>query len=408
MFLSLGLNVFSQQVDDFVFLESGYSHQSYYSFANEEVANVDNTDWDLAFDSDPLDVSIRINGQIGTELYVYQNGDISNWDESADTTGLSTWSQLYDSDFNWSEGAFNTNVDPSNTFDYGWGVYNPITHHVVGDSLYIIKLSDGSFKKLWIESMISNVYSFRYADLDGSNEVIETFAKSDYSTKNYGYYSIQNETAIDREPDAATWDILFTKYIGTYEPGVHYPVTGVLHNKGLLSSQADNVDVDAALWTDFTFSDTISIIGYDWKTFNLGDFTWAITPDQCFFVVDQEGLIWKIIFTEFIGSSTGEIDFLKEQVGMYVGIDELNTISEFTIYPNPLNNGNLTINFVNPTNNVQVKIIDLSGKQVYSERLATGGTEQSHRLDLNDLSRGVYLLSLENGESVVSKKLIIN
>ena len=94
MFLSLGLNVFSQQVDDFVFLESGYSHQSYYSFANEEVANVDNTDWDLAFDSDPLDVSIRINGQIGTELYVYQNGDISNWDESADTTGLSTWSQL--------------------------------------------------------------------------------------------------------------------------------------------------------------------------------------------------------------------------------------------------------------------------------------------------------------------------
>ena len=214
LFLSLGLNVFSQQVDDFVFLDGGYANQSYYSFANEEIANVDNTNWDIALDADPFGVSIRINGQMGTALYLYPNGDISDW-ATLDTAGLSTWTQSYDSDYNWEEGAFNQNVNPDNVFDYGWGIYNSITHHVVGDSLYVIKLSDESYKKIWIVSMISNVFTFKFADIDGSNETEVSFAKGTYAGKNYGYYSIQTEEEIDREPASDTWDIVFTKYIGT-------------------------------------------------------------------------------------------------------------------------------------------------------------------------------------------------
>jgi hypothetical protein len=407
LFLSLGLNVFSQQVDDFVFLEAGYSNQSYYSLANEEVANVDNTDWDIALDADPFGVSIRINGQMGTALYLYPNGDISDW-ASLDTTGLSEWPQLYDSDNYWEEGAFNQNVDPDNTFDYGWGIYNSITHHVVGDSLYVIKLSDNSYRKIWIVSMISNVFTFKFAELDGSNETEVSFAKGDYSGKNFGYYSIQTEEEIDREPASDTWDIVFTKYYGIYSPpDVYYAVTGALHNRGLMSAQADGVNVDDAIWTDYTMNDTISTIGWDWKSFNMGTFSYDIVADQCFFVVDQNSTVWKIIFTAFIGSSTGEIDFTKEEVGTFVGIEEISNISGFTIYPNPSTNGNLTLNFNTPSSSVIVRITDLSGKEVLTERLTSQGN-QSQKIDIADLSKGMYIVSLENGSSKVSQKLIIN
>jgi len=57
--------------------------------------------------------------------------------------------------------------------DYGWGVYNTVTHNVTGDSIYVIKVGN-ELKKLWIIKKVSinNIYHIRYANLDGSNEQI--------------------------------------------------------------------------------------------------------------------------------------------------------------------------------------------------------------------------------------------
>jgi hypothetical protein len=62
---------YSAQVYDSVFLQSGYTNQSYYNLNSGEVANVDNENWDLAFSLSAYGSSIRINGKTGTELYVY-------------------------------------------------------------------------------------------------------------------------------------------------------------------------------------------------------------------------------------------------------------------------------------------------------------------------------------------------
>ena len=51
-----------------------------------------------------------------------------------------------------------------------------------------------------------------YANLDGTDEVSETVVCSDYTDKNFLYYSLHTGEVIDREPAAASWDILFTKY----------------------------------------------------------------------------------------------------------------------------------------------------------------------------------------------------
>ena len=89
-----------------------------------------------------------------------------------------------------------------------------ITHNIVGDSLYVIKTEDGSFKKLWIVDKMSadNIYNIRFADLDGSNQVDQSIDVKPFISKNFIYYSITNDELLDREP-SESWDILFTKYI---------------------------------------------------------------------------------------------------------------------------------------------------------------------------------------------------
>ena len=50
-------------------------------------------------------------------------------------------------------------------------MYNLATHHIIGDSLFIIKTVDGNWKKLWLEKKVSGEYLFKYANLDGSNMI---------------------------------------------------------------------------------------------------------------------------------------------------------------------------------------------------------------------------------------------
>lgn len=399
----------AQQVDDEVSLGANYAYQSYYSLSDGEVANVINDDWDLAFETGYFGVSIRINSQNGIQLYMYENGDTSDW-ATMDTTDISSWTQYYDSINYWGDGAFNRGVDTSETFDFGWGIYNPFTHNVVGDSLFVIQLSDLSYRKIWIESMIIsgdsiNEYLFKYANLDGTDEISVVFDKLAYSDKLFAYYSIQNEEVIDREPLADSWDIVFTKYWDFVFGQGYYGVTGVLINNNVENSQADDVDVDLANWSDYPMSDTISIMGWDWKFFNFNAGDYEIIEDRCYFIKDLDGIVWKLIFTDFIGLATGEIYFTKEEVGV-VGVDEFNNITDFAVYPNPATNGFVTVQFINPASSVLTRITDLSGKEVFAERFSSQG-EQTQQINVSTLSTGLYILSIENETSRVSKKLII-
>lgn len=397
-------NFNAQEVDDLVYVQSGYTHQSYYSMSNGEVANVINTDWDIAFEADAFGVGIRINGQIGTQLFMFPDGSTSDWDD-VDTTDMNEWQRLYDADTYWYEGAFNRNLDAGNAFDYGWGIYNPITHQVIGDSLYVIKLSDNSYRKLWIESMINNEYAFKFADVDGENETSVTIDKGLYSSKNFVYYSFQTEEIIDREPDIDTYDLVFTKYEGVYSPGVYYNVTGGLHNKGVRVAQADDVNTSDAIWSQFPLKDTISTIGWDWKVFNNSTFAYDIIADRCYFVEDLDSNIWKITFTSFAGSSTGEIGFTKEQVGT-VGIDEQESINAYAIFPNPAENDFVNVQFNSSSKEVMLNIIDLTGKLVYTD-IFYNQNNQNQQLNISDLNPGLYIISLQSGNSRISKKLIV-
>ena len=60
-------------------LNSGYTNQSFYSMQNGEVLNTSNQDWDIAFSTGSFSSTIRTNDGKGVELYTYQLGDTSAW-----------------------------------------------------------------------------------------------------------------------------------------------------------------------------------------------------------------------------------------------------------------------------------------------------------------------------------------
>jgi hypothetical protein len=179
----------------------GYANEVFWKLGTGNTGEAAVNSWELAFRLGLQTSSIFINSANGVYLYHVPNTDTAGW-LSLDTTGLSTWQQLFNSDSSWEFGAF----DRSSTGfpDFSWGDYDFTTHVVTGDSLYILRL-DGSgtpvYKKLWIVKKDFGNWVFRFANLDNTGDQTVTILGADYPDKNFAYYTITNESALNLEPN---------------------------------------------------------------------------------------------------------------------------------------------------------------------------------------------------------------
>lgn len=291
-------------------LGASYVNDVYYSLSNGVIDEVPRANWDIAFSVSTRSSSIIINESTDIILKAYPN----TWTwatDISDTTGFHTWTSLRNADTDWEIGAFNANA--TGHPNYGWGIYNTVNHNIEnaeGGSLYIMKFADGTMKKIWIETKYSAIqkYSFRYADLNGDNE--QTISNMDISNSkaNYVYYSLQDNLRLDREPDATTWDLLFTKW-EDLDGTTPYVVTGVLQNIGVTAIDFTTEDPFTITYSDEQFSTNINTIGWDWKSINMSTYVWTIPTDRFFIVRAKDDKIYRINFTDFTGSSTGNISF---------------------------------------------------------------------------------------------------
>lgn len=381
------------QTSDMVSLGAGYANESFYSFENGEVANVDNQNWHLAFDLSGYGSTIRLNRK-QAELY-YSELQIADWGTTIDTNGqFSVWDQHINGYDSWSEGAMDAAADASNPLDLGWGDYNTVTHQIMGSRIFVLKFTGGACKKIVIESLAGGVYSIKHADLDGLNEVTQTVTKSDYSDRNFAYYDAANNTVTDREPSNDSWDIVFTNYVLELAPSYYAGVTGALHNAGVTVSEISGVPVATSTYN--TWDPTISTIGYDWKSFDFGTFSYNMVDSLSYFVQSESGDIWKLIFTDFEGSANGNIHFTKQQVE-YAGIPVFEG-ANLEVYPNPASSV-LHINYAHDVKNVS--ITDMNGQLVLED------TMNLSSIDVSSLQEGIYLVRVQSQSGQSSVKRIV-
>jgi len=394
---------------DTISMEPGRTHDVFYSLKNGEVAKQPRSDWDIEFSTNVYDVTIRINGTQGVALYAYPYADISGWN-AIDTTGLFLWPALNNSDKNWETGAFNVNSTGSD-LDYGWGVYNIISHNIIGDSLFVMQLPSGNFLKLWIveKNAPLNQYTFKYANLDGTNENQVVFTCNDYKSKNFIGYSFATGEFVDREPASMDWDLLFTKYMTFYQNIMWYPVTGLLQNYNVQAASYPQVDT---AFMDFSVnaldSANISTIGNYWNTYQGG--TYTVFDSLVYFVSDQESSIWKLVFEYYTLSSVGKIGFRKMLVEDHAGIIETqgSANGKIALSPNPATSDAQLLFNADKPGMAEISIINLTGQTVYRRNISYVSGLNNSILDVSELPQGVYVVMLRSGNTILQNKLIKN
>jgi hypothetical protein len=353
---------------DSVAMGPGYANDVYYSFEDGIVATVPRTNWDIGFSTQIFSSNIITNGGAtvnGVNLYTYPNSDTNGW-STVDTAGFSGWPVLYNSEDVWDDGAFSRNA--TGHPDYGWGKYNIANHNVVGDSIYILKTTTGTFKKIWIlrKHSAENTYYIRHANLDGSDDHVVTLDINPYTSKNFVYYDFVADAFVDRDPDTASWDILFTKYIAIQENGMPY----------------------------------------SWKYLIPGTFNYAVDDSTAYFVHTRKDNIYKLVFSKFEGGSTGKIIFSKELMSA-AGIFENTPVEELTVYPNPVKD-HFTLNFgLEIDGNAEISIFDITGRQVYTYNQNIEHNTITVALPQLNFFEGLHLIKIITDKGIFTSRFMV-
>lgn len=404
------ISIKAQPISDSTSMQASYTNQVFYSLDNGEISNVDNNNWSIAFSvsgTGAAGSAILLNEATST-LWAYP-GDKNQW-SSFDTSNFNSWKRLLNTDTTWTNGAFNVYRGAAGTFDMGWGILNPSNNFwTFGDSLYLIKLSDDSYRKLWIVSLKSGLWEFKYANIDGSNEQVITFNKSTYPNRNFVYFDMINNQLIDREPNNTTWDLTFVKHTDFVSPPDTYvSVSSVFNNKNVWSAKAHEANYAAALISttpQTAFNQRIDNIGREWKKFSSAT-GWVVYDSIAYFVYDNDSTqFYRIIFTGFGGLGNGKTYFTKELL-TNVGINDIENKTNFSIYPNPAtNNLTLLLNH-NKTEILTVEIYNIAGKVVQQKQLTTNSSVQQYNFNISDLSSGFYVLSIHSDNFKLTQKFV--
>ncbi len=117
---------------------------------------------------------------------------------------------------------------------------------------------------------------------------------------------------------------------------------------------------------------------------------------------------WRLIAADGYSTQTGTINSWSIEICSMTAVLNTETISvmNFKIYPNP-NKGNFTVKFDNASSNeINIVIHDLSGRQILNKAYTNTGNF-SQDLQLNNIQAGIYLVTVQDGNRKETKKIVV-
>jgi len=89
-----------------------------------------------------------------------------------------------------------------------------------------------------------------------------------------------------------------------------------------------------------------------------------------------------------------------------VGLDT-NIITDFALYPNP-NNGNFTVRFnATSADDVSINVYDMRGRKIVAQTYANSGGLFEQSVALPAAQQGIYLVNVQQGNSTITKKIVV-
>lgn len=168
-------------------------------------------------------------------------------------------------------------------------------------------------------------------------------------------------------------------------------ITQIAQLNQIVSNPGDSICVgDSTVLTAINLANT-----YAWST---GDTTASIT-------VNQSG-IYTVTTTDFLGCESTTSDTVVVQT--CAGVLENDLENAVSIYPNP---ATTSLNFkwnASGTNFLNVHLYNSTGAEVLQKENIKVNSVTENQIDISNLSAGIYLISIDNGENRIVKKIVVN
>ena len=99
----------------------------------------------------------------------------------------------------------------------------------------------------------------------------------------------------------------------------------------------------------------------------------------------------------------------RVSVSSIVELDlQTNSPIRYSIYPNPVVDGVLNLRYQSIDNSdLEFRLFTLNGQQVHRQTLISHSSDNHTRIDVSDLPRGLYMLSLGNGSTEIKERIAI-
>lgn len=239
--------------------------QTYYMIEKNEIRQVacnSPKDWDLGFETSEDGWHIFINYSASAKIINTNTSDINSVDANTANDLLNSECWKFD----------HQNGDLDSTAAGNW---------IDTNTVYILNRGDfvkneEKYYKIFFESVNSNEYKIKYADINDSDNIISKTITKNNSVSFMQFSLTLGELKIT-DPGKKEWDLLFTPYLGWYEtltPGYFLPRTMA----GVFINHLNGVEVieinDADLNYDdikithidiYNFCNEQDIIGQNWK-----------------------------------------------------------------------------------------------------------------------------------------------
>ncbi|OCA76147.1 secretion protein [Chryseobacterium artocarpi] len=399
---------------------NGYQNRVFFNFADGNIISQPANTWDVAFYRNSIyAVGTRINDAKNIEVYTAATS-LAEWDNINISNEASWGEPLYNPDQinDWSQGAFEqgpiTGPNP-NTPSTGWGVYNPVNHHITGKAIFVLKYASGAYVKFAIEDAYGG-YTFKYSKWNGTAwGATETRTLSNGSDDAFfNYFSFDTgEKVPNMEPSKNSWNLMFTRYFTDYpyvdQQGnpqtMKYRMSGVIQGPNITVAKV-RPETQAAATGNIpaTFSSNITTIGHSWKP------TSGVYSDAVYYI-KQGSDYYRMYFVSNEGTQTGNMYFKYKKLTGSLGITEVSKKASFGIYPNPTTaDKKVTVLFdvkEKASNKGNVEVYDLTGKKVHSAELTNQTGFYRQDMNLSHLPSGNYMVKITYGGSTETKKLIV-
>ena len=415
-------------ISDSVSMGAGYANAVYYNIRTGAESKSPMSTWHFAHTTVSRDNCIRVNHMAGIEVFACPNSDNSKF-SSMDTSGWAGWKKFYN-DINIHEnGALNQSLNKANMWDFSWGVYDPTTKEVTGDSLYLFVISTQSGSKtllkfMPIKQLANGDLIFRTALIDGSNDKTDTLLQSNFPGKSYKYYHFTNGD-VQPEPSRDDWDLLFTRYYALTTPPMGgapamYPIMGVESKRGARVSKVTTYswDIMAAspaqtlagvkmTGTPAELSKDLTKIGGDWKAYDGAAMAWTLQKDWNYVVesvrnlgANKDTVYYMLSFTGFTGSGKGESQFRKLSLTPTASAKMANGKIQATLFPNPVQN-DLMLWIPQFNSEAKVQILSIQGHVIAEETYNFQG-DNTIKMNIANLSNGQYIINVVAGSDKLS------